>query len=303
VPASVLSGALPGRLSQTGLFVDGQTDTLSPKARAYEPAFALWSDGASKRRWIELPEGARIDTTDMDDWSFPVGTKLWKEFSLRGRRIETRLLVKVGPAASEWAGAAYVWDAYQLDATLAPEGVKNADGQGYEVPSAADCGGCHGGRKSHVLGFSAVQLAKPGLPLALEDLQREGLLTTAPVTRPSIPGDDVERAALGYLHANCGHCHNSARPPRGDGARCYDPQRRIDFWLPSGAEGDARELPAATTTVPRFVTPGEPDESRLIALVSRRGGLSYMPPLGSHRVDPDGVSQLRVWIEGLKRER
>jgi pyruvate formate lyase activating enzyme len=80
-------------------------------------------------------------------------------------------------------------------------------------------------------------------------------------------------------------------------------QSRIDFWLRSAAEGDAREMPAATTTVPRFVTPGEPDESRLIALVSRRGGLLHMPPLGSHRVDPEGVSQLRAWIEGLKRER
>ena len=104
------------------------------------------------------------------------------------------------------------------------------------MPSAADCGGCHGGRKSHVLGFSAVQLAKPGLPLALDDLVSEGRLTRAPASLPAIPGNEVERAALGYLHANCGHCHNSARPPRGDGARAIGriraPEPRASAVLP-----------------------------------------------------------------------
>jgi hypothetical protein len=114
-----------------------------------------------------------------------------------------------------------------------------------------------------------------------------------------IAGDDVERSALGYLHANCSHCHNQQRPQREDNARCYDPQRSIDFTLPSSPSDAAVWPPALGTTVPRFVTPGEPDASRLIALVSRRGFLLHMPPLGSQRVDPDGVRLLRAWIEGM----
>jgi hypothetical protein len=303
-PPPLLLGALPLRLSETGFDVRTPGNAL----QAYEPTYALWSDGAIKRRWVSLPDGALIDSSDMEDWSFPVGTRFWKEFSLAGRRIETRLLLKVGPAPDAWAGAAYVWDTDQLDATLMPEGLKDADGHGYQVPSAAECGACHGGRKSHVLGFSALQLGKPDLPLTLQNLVEEGRLTTPPAALQSAPrhppvsgGDAVERAALGYLHANCGHCHNPQRPARGDGPRCYDPQRSIDFWLPSEPPAQPARSRAITTTVPRFLTPGEPDASRLIALVSRRGFLLHMPPLGSQRVDTEGVALLRAWIDGMER--
>src|SRR3954463_10639429 len=62
---------LPSRLSEAGLFAEVSTDTLASGVRAYRPAFELWSDGATKRRWIWLPTQARIDTNDMDNWSFP----------------------------------------------------------------------------------------------------------------------------------------------------------------------------------------------------------------------------------------
>jgi hypothetical protein len=302
LPPPPLLGALPGQLSQTGLFADlasAAPEVLSEGVQAYAPRFELWSDGASKRRWVSLPEGQRIDSSDMDDWSFPEGTKLWKEFSRAGRRLETRLLVKVGPAERDWAGAAYVWDADQREARLSLAGQKDVGGVEHDVPSAAECGACHGGRRSHVLGFSALQLADDALPLTLADLVRQERLTRAPEQAVTLPGDEAQRAALGYLHANCGHCHNGDRPERTDEPRCYDPQRSIDFWLPSDSATDVRRLPAYTTTVPRFVTPGEPDDSRLITLVSRRGSRLHMPPLASRQVDADGVRRLREWITRL----
>jgi hypothetical protein len=289
--------ALPAKLSETGLYDRGSREVLGPGVREYTPGFTLWTDGADKRRWVRLPAGERIDSADMDNWSFPVGTTFWKEFSLAGKALETRVLERVGPGPADWAGAAYVWDAEGNEAWLAPEGSAGVAGTAHDVPSAAECVGCHGGRRSHVLGFSALQLAQPGLPLALEDLTREGLLTTPPETTPEVPGNDTERAALGYLHANCGHCHNRERPARGDGPRCYDPERGIDFWLP--ADVSATTPGAVATTVPRFVTPGEPDDSRLIALVSRRGFPLHMPPLGSRQVDEEGVRLLREWVESL----
>jgi hypothetical protein len=302
-PPPAVIATLPRQLSETGLFASVGSSTVAPGVRAYEPDYPLWSDGAEKRRWIALPEGESIDTSDPDDWSFPIGTKLWKEFSLEGRRVETRLLAKIGSGATDWAGAAYVWDAEQRDATLALEGVTDAHGLPYDVPKAADCQGCHGGRKSYVLGFSALQLADPGLPLSLSDLNAEGRLSRPIERAPVITGDDVEQSALGYLHANCGHCHNRARPPRGEGPRCYDPERSLDFWLASDSPPSAGLANAVTSSVPRFVTPGDPDASRLIALVSRRNGFLHMPPLGSRRVDPDGVRTLRAWVAGMRGER
>ena len=79
-------------LAQTGLYPSSSGLGVSDVARAFAPAFALWSDGANKSRWIELPEGERIDTRDMDRWLFPVGTRVWKEFALGGVRLETRLI-------------------------------------------------------------------------------------------------------------------------------------------------------------------------------------------------------------------
>lgn len=292
--------ALPARLSETGLYAERRSERIAVGVVGYEPEFGLWSDGAAKRRWVALPSGGRIDSSDGDAWKFPVGTRFWKEFSRAGRRVETRLLIKHGPAQRDWAGAAYVSNAEQTDAFLAAKGQQDAGGSGHDVPSAAECVGCHGGRRSHVLGFSAVQLARPGLPLSLGDLAHSGRLTHVPERLPSVPGDELDRAALGYLHANCGHCHNPQRPPRGDGPRCYDPERSLDFGLPAAAgEGSVRETPAYTSSVPRFVTPGDPGSSRLVTLVARRGFRLHMPPLASSAVDADGVRLLRAWIERL----
>lgn len=299
-PPPALLEALPARLSETGLFTALGGDALAPGVRAYAPRFQLWSDGASKRRWVWLPDGQRIDSSDMDDWAFPIGTKLWKEFSAGGRRLETRLLVKVGPAPRDWAGAAYVWDADQREARLNTAGQAQVGGVEHDVPSAAECGGCHGGRRSYVLGFSALQLADDGLPLPLDELVRERRLTHAPERALTVPGDEAQRAALGYLHANCGHCHNGARPEQRDAPRCHDPRRSIDFWLPTEPAHGVGASPAYTTTVPRFVTPGEPDDSRLITLVSRRGTRLHMPPLASRHVDTEGVRLLREWVTSLR---
>src|SRR4051794_17627830 len=98
VPADRLS-RLPAKLSETGLYSDAGTKTLADGVRPYHPQFELWSDGAEKARFVRLPDGVNIDTSDMDDWQFPAGTRLWKEFRFGGRLVETRILEKFGPAA------------------------------------------------------------------------------------------------------------------------------------------------------------------------------------------------------------
>ena len=144
---------LPARLSETGLYMGPGSPALAAGVHAYQPRFELWSDGATKSRWMQLPAGDRIDPSDPDDWQFPEGTRFWKEFALAGRPIETRLLQKIGPAPEDWVGAAYIWEADGTDARLAPDGSADAGGTPHDVPSANQCFGCHGGRESRVLGF------------------------------------------------------------------------------------------------------------------------------------------------------
>src|SRR5215468_4178494 len=124
-PSYTQVGGLPRLLSQTGLAVSGQQP---PTIHRYTPRYQLWSDGAEKRRWLFLPEGAQIDTSVPDDWRFPRGTKLWKEFTRDGVRVETRILYKHGDGRDDWSIAAYLWRNDQTDAELLPTGLQNALG-------------------------------------------------------------------------------------------------------------------------------------------------------------------------------
>jgi hypothetical protein len=288
----------PERLSETGLFTDVAGESLAPGVMAYAPQFELWSDGAEKRRWLWLPPGTRIDTSNMDSWVFPKGTKFWKEFTRNGVRVETRLLEKRG-SGDDWVALAYLWRSDQSDADAAPFGAIDAAGTPHNVPASNECAACHGGRRSFVLGFSAIQLSSlPEGELDLAELVAVDLVTTPPTKAFEVPGTETERAALGYVHANCGQCHNRNRPER-SGARCFDPESELDFSLSVNALDGPEDTATYRTAIGSVIEPGRPDESRLIEMVSRRGFARQMPPLASERVDGSAVSLLERWIREM----
>jgi hypothetical protein len=284
-PTSTASAALPVTLSETGLYTDLSTETLAPGVVAYRPRFELWSDGAEKRRWLALPAGSQIDTSDPDDWVFPDGTRVWKEFSRDGVRVETRLIEK---SDDEWLAQAYVWRDDESDAIAAPVGYVDARGTDHDVPASGECAGCHGGRRSFVLGVSAVQLGydAPAGELDLADLQADNALSTTIPATIALPGDADAQAALGYLHANCGHCHNSAPPARS----CMDPDVH-DLWL----QIDDLSSVEATATFAAIDAEGD----TLVRRMSRRSWPGRMPPLGSQIVDDDAIDLLERWIARL----
>lgn len=287
-----LVGQLPEKLSATGLYEDIAADRIAADVVPYTPEFSLWADGADKRRFLQIPAGAVIDTSNMDAWQFPEGTRVWKEFSRDGVRLETRLLQKVGPTDAEWASLAYVWNDDDSDAIASPTGFVDTRGTSHNVPGAGECVGCHGGRPSFVLGVSAIQLSfarEPGV-LDLVDLNDLGLLSDSAPAPFDVPGDDDEHAALGYLHANCGHCHNQTRPGD-DIAKCMDPNNSLDFFLSVGSL-DAVEDTATFRTARR-------NGSSMLDRAASRRLFFRMPPLGSELVDREGLAVLRRWIEGL----
>jgi len=290
---------LPDRLSATGLFADMTSEALAPDVRPFTPRFPLWSDGATKRRWIYLPPLSQIDTSDPDAWNFPIGTKLWKEFTRDGVRVETRMLFKHGAEPDAWTPLAYVWTG-DGDAHASPSGVVDARGTRHDVPSAASCVGCHGGTPSGILGFSAIQLPQQGAPgeLGQDELRASNRFTSA-VSATPLPGDATTRAALGYLHANCSHCHNQVRPHH-DGPRCFDPDRSFSFMLRT----DELATPAATATyrtaVGEVISAGDPDGSEVVDRIRSRDPRFGMPALGSEVVDDRGVELLIQWIRELR---
>src|SRR5690349_11109089 len=222
------AAAAPGWLSQTGLYSDPATLKIDSRNRNFSPQYPLWSDGATKRRWVRLPVGSKIDVADLGNWELPVGTRFWKEFSFNGKKVETRFLWRT--SEDNWVFASYVWNEAQTDAELASEsGVPNiaeiADGKRHSIPSVSECRACHDSNRTETLGFSALQLsidrdpnalhAEPlaGDMLTVKTLVDEDLLTPRRpelVTNPPRIAADtpMTRAALGYLSTNCGSCHN-----------------------------------------------------------------------------------------------
>src|SRR5829696_2181272 len=218
----------PRFLSDTGLYSNVAKLKIDSRNRTFSPQYPLWSDGATKRRWVRLPDGSQINVADLAKWELPVGTKFWKEFAFKGRKVETRFLWQV--RSNHWVFASYVWNEAQTEATLASEsGIANiADvdsGKRHSIPSVSECRSCHDSGRTEILGFTALQLSDDRDPNALhaEPLSRDmitlrtlvdenrlspprpDLVTSPPRIAANLP---VTRTALGYLSTNCGSCHN-----------------------------------------------------------------------------------------------
>jgi len=54
----------PQTLPETGLYADFAALRVDPSHLAFAPQYPLWTDGATKRRWISLPSGTAIDASD-----------------------------------------------------------------------------------------------------------------------------------------------------------------------------------------------------------------------------------------------
>ena len=156
------AGNFPTRLSDTGCFDPADPTRVADGVIPYDVNAKLWSDGASKQRWMAIPDGTQIDVLPDGDWDFPVGSVLIKEFSWNGDPFETRLMVR--HADGEWAGYSYEWNASLTDADLVSSGglAKQIDGQlDWMYPSRAQCMQCHSSAAGRSLGPETAQLNGP----------------------------------------------------------------------------------------------------------------------------------------------
>lgn len=305
-PTDMARIAGPMRLSETGLYSDITTHTVVADAIPYTPRFELWSDGADKARWLLLPPGAKIDTADMDNWRFPVGTRVWKEFKKDGKRLETRLLQKVLDSPTGWYEIAYAWNEPETEAFAAPVGLDDPRGASHWIPTQDECDRCHSGVVDVIIGVSAVQLSAPansppdgGSPLAR--LAKAGRLSNPPAGDFEPPGAAGTKDALGYLHGNCGYCHTD------EGPLASKVQLRARLRV-----GDARPEDTgvyntsfnvkAKHTLPNgvraIITPGKPDQSQLWLRMGMRD-LWAMPPVCTRVPDAAGLAVIRAWIASL----
>jgi uncharacterized repeat protein (TIGR03806 family) len=297
---------LPATLSGTGCFgLDGVPESgLIP----YDLNWPFFSDGATKRRWIALPDGETIDVVD-DDLDFPVGTLVFKEFSIDSRRVETRVLVHHGEA--DWGGYTYVWREDQSDADLlrfdSGSSIQDWPGQSWYYPARPECLGCHTTQAGRTIGPQIAQLngdfQYPNGRVAnqLATLQHIGVFSGSlapPGELPSLPSQRDSTVSLtdrarAWLHANCSNCHQPGSNAMGDiDLRFFTSLRdtRICDAPPTHGTLDIRDA--------RIVALGDPARSVLLARI-RSDGTNKMPPRSGLSFDEEGAALLEEWIRSL----
>jgi uncharacterized repeat protein (TIGR03806 family) len=318
----------PQNLSVYALFEgEPREQRPAPGVVPYDLRTALFSDYASKFRFIKLPAGQKAIYSPDDTIDFPVGTIIAKTFAypvdLRQPDgpvdlLETRILLhqKAG-----WIGLPYVWNEDESEATLRLAGTMLAaswtDAAGarvdhqYLVPNANQCKGCHRvtGDTFEPIGPKARYLNRDfayagGTENQLAHWSRVGVLEGAPPPEdaPRVPvWDDpasgsLEDRARTYLEINCAHCHSTGGPARTTGLDltwgAHEPVKLGVYKFPVAAgRGSGDRLYG--------IVPGKPDESILMyRMLSLDPGV-MMPELGRRMVHTEGVELLREWIAAM----
>jgi len=291
-------------------FFTGTLKELNPSKGviSYDINAPLFSDYASKKRFIFLPEGKKMKYSPEDVFDFPEGAVLIKNFYYpqdAGRIIETRLLIK---ETSGWKALPYIWNDEQTDAFLEPGGGEktvNAGALGnirYLIPNQTQCKNCHTrGDRMMPVGPTARQLNKKN---QLEDWKAQNLIEGLPANHqiPKLTAYDDESAdvdlrARSWLEANCAHCHRSDGPAKTSGlhllASVTDPMKlgigKAPVAAGKGSGGKKYDI-----------VPGFPEESILyFRIVSNDPGI-MMPELGRSIVHEEGARLISKWIREMK---
>lgn len=330
----------PRRLSETGLYSAVAAQQPHPGVIPYDVNSPLWSDGASKLRWVAIPAGKKVNYHARNSFEFPEGSVIVKSFSFDLADddvdgpvpVETRLLVKEG---KEWYGYSYAWNQERTDALLVEEGGRDQrllihsattversdsdlDGEdstetelNWRYPSRTECMVCHTRAANFVLGLSVPQLNRDVEVNGKRQNQLDLLAERGFFSQDELPqtSDESERLANPYDEA----------ASLEDRARSYMHANCSYCHMEAGGGNSsidlqfhvAQERMKAVGEVPthdkfdlpqaHLLAPGRPSESVLLYRISQRGK-GQMPPLATEVVDEQAVQVITEWVESLKEE-
>ncbi len=320
----------PATLSATGAFTSLSNLTPTTGIVPYNVNSPLWSDGATKQRWVALPnDGAPYTSSEVAKfsatgiWSFPVGTVFIKHFELGTndanpairKRLETRFLVN---GSNGWYGVTYKWRADGTDADLLTNGenlsvtIANSGGgtrtQNWTFPSRGDCMNCHTPAAGFVLGPKTRQLngnfTYPSSGINSNQLATWSAIGMFDVTLSSaqiasysktVPLTDtsasLELKVRSYLDSNCAHCHQPGGVRANMDARFDTPLNQTNI-----VNGPLfNDLGVADA---RIVAPKDITRSMMHIRANSLSGIK-MPPLAKNVVDTAAVTALAQWINSL----
>ncbi len=323
-PPAVPAG--PELLSEWGLFEDFEHQIPAAGVIPYDVNAPLFSDYASKHRFIRVPEGEALSVDADGHFVYPDGTVIVKTFGFQNdfgdpsageRLIETRLLVREDGA---WIPLVYVYDDDMQEARLFQFG-RRVDVSWttetdttrtitYRVPNAVQCGNCHGGTgELGLLGVRVDQLDRDhdfgaGLENQLDHMVAIGALTSAPPVADRHPLPDpldetsgtLDERARAYLDANCAGCHRV-------GGAAEQTGLHLGVEIPVGSEIGICKQPLATGRGSgghrADIVPGDANGSILVFRVESEEAGVKMPELPTVLHHVEGAALLRAWVDAM----
>lgn len=321
VNANYSTQGLP-KLSDYGFFT-GELRDLRPAKDvvAYDVNSPLFSDYASKKRFIYIPEGKKIGYDHSDVFKFPEGSVLIKNFfysnedsGLKKQILETRLLIL---DSGKWKALPYVWNDEQTEAFLQMAGDekmvtwKKPNGQlqkiNYAIPNETQCKNCHTrGDQLMPIGPTARQLNKVLWDKhQLVDWAEQGILEGLPSSRDQLPlladyeDQDIELdlRARSWLESNCAHCHREDGPAKTSGLHLLANESsplKLGIGKPPIAAGKG------SGGRKYDIVPGSPENSILLFRILSTDPGIMMPELGRKMVHEEGANLIRQWIKEMK---
>lgn len=291
----------------------------------YEPASALFTDYAHKKRFVWMPAGTKATYEgDGELLELPVGAAIIKNFYYDNvvpgnvtRIIESRVMIR---KADGWIFAEYVWNAEQTEAFLDMNGSNvsvtwidennvTKSTNAYRVPSEAQCMICHKvDDKAIPIGIKPQNLNTnynyvTGSSNQLSKWIQEGYLeNNIPSYIESVvdyndTSKSLDLRVRSYVDINCAHCHRENshcdyRPMRFAFSETIDP-------VNMGVCVDTQDMAGYSGALSKIVTPGNHNRSMLYYRITTDDMASMMPLVGRSMVHQEGADLIEQWINSL----
>lgn len=321
-------------------FFEGDLKSLTPALNVipYQPASALFSDYAHKKRFVWMPTGSKATFNgEINSLELPVGSVLIKSFYYDNvqpnnvtKLIETRLMIR---KASGWIFANYVWNEDQSEAYFDLNGSNVAvewrdennmlKTVNYRVPNEVQCITCHK-TSATVSGETTTIFTPIGIkPQNLNFNYNYGSETKnqllkwidqgylkSDFTLPSqenttINYEDTSKStdlrARSYLDINCAHCHQNER-------HCdYRPMRFAFYESGNPTTGltnmgvcvNTSDMQDFPSLLNKVVSPGNIYKSMLYYRLNTTNETYRMPLHGRTIIHEEGIQLIENWINSL----
>lgn len=320
-------------------FFEGEMKNQVPALNVlpYEPASALFTDYAHKKRFVWMPLGTKgTYNGDANSLELPVGSVLIKTFYYDNvqnvtpvgatRIIETRLMIR---KSTGWIFADYVWNAEQTEAYLDLDGSFTEiswleDGEpkstNYRIPSEVQCIICHKtkgfvdgeevtihvpiGIKPQNLNFNYTYngVTKNQLTKWIEQGYLENNFSLPTADNTTVNYNDTSKSidlrARSYVDINCAHCHQTDR-------HCdYRPMRfafneTANNLTNMGVCVETQDMQDFDPALSKIINPGNVNRSMMFHRLNTTDEAIRMPLHGRTVIHTEGIQLIEQWINSL----